>query len=136
MLEETMNDKKLKIGPHWFDLLYVKDLKDDEGNCCLGWCQEDATMIQIEDSMKDTKRAEVEIHEIIHGLLAHTGVIVDAEIEERIVQSLAPILTQFAQDNPVWLHDWIVRCATTYKQHPPEFKSYHEDYFPIPESEQ
>ena len=109
MLEKMID--KLKIGPHLFDVLYLSKVVHSDGTELLGQCDRNFNKIEIESGLPLTKQAEVEIHELLHGMLSGSGMFPEDSDEELLVTDLAVRLVSFAQDNPDWLRRWIGRCA-------------------------
>ena len=102
--------EKIKVGPHVFDIFYLSKVVHEDGSEVLGQCDSVFNKIEILDSLPTTKKAQVEIHEVMHALVAQTGVLPSEDQEEMVVTALAVVLTQFAQDNSYWLKSWVNRA--------------------------
>lgn len=68
----------------------------------LGLADPDAGLIALETEIGDDKFKVTLLHETLHAIFAEAGMkdAIDADLEERIIKRISPILRQVLKDNP------------------------------------
>lgn len=91
----------IRIGSQWYEIIEVETgsiLEADD----YGAIHRDTLKLYLSKGMADSRKAEVILHEVVHGLL--TGHLEDA-IEEKVCLLLGEGLASFLGDN----QDFVVR---------------------------
>lgn len=73
-----------------------------------GDCDPERLRMRINTAYPHSVQASTVFHELVHLMIAHSGVkdMLDHDAEERICNSLAPMLVNFVRDNHV-LVEWL-----------------------------
>jgi hypothetical protein len=90
----------IKIGPYSYSLSFKKKIVD-EGEVCLGLTHHYPQKIEVQKNLAPDLTKVVVLHEILHCCMwaAHMPNI-DSELEEELVDRLAPILLELLRQNP------------------------------------
>lgn len=92
------------ISPMIYDLICEDSPKyDSESEELSGFIDVDYLNIHIKSSLPYQKKAVIILHEILHGMLMHTGLNLkekDDEMYEHIVESLSHSLFSLIRTNP------------------------------------
>ena len=102
-----MLPSSVKVGAHKCPIVYKDSIEgDDTENLHCGMFYVEEFRIEIRSRMRNSRIAEVLIHEVLHAINATYGFI-DQEEEERAVTPLAAALTKLAPDNPEFIQQWL-----------------------------
>jgi len=82
--------KRLKIGYFTVQIKYVHDLKDSEGQDCMGLSDTDTQTMFISLDYPDQVVKETIFHECMHFLANDSSIFPDEEIEEDVIRFLSP----------------------------------------------
>lgn len=97
-----MIPKKVKLGGC---MIEVKELTRDQMDGEVeGKFKHEDQQIQISSHMNDDRKEQIFTHEMLHAMTDFTGLAatMDTELEEDIVNRLAPVLHTFLKDNGLW----------------------------------
>lgn len=83
--------KRIKVGPVWYSVEHVDDLKD------MGDCDEATATIRICTGMAVDVEAVTLMHEVLHAALFSLGHVKHSEL---LVDGLAYQLVQILRENP------------------------------------
>lgn len=92
---------KLKIGPFVYTIVREEEVGEENGSPIWGQCTNRTSTIRILSSLPEIQRKHTELHEILHALFFLGGL--EPVEEEKIVNTLAPLLMLFMQDNPKYV---------------------------------
>ncbi len=91
----------VRIGLLDYAVEEVTDIRRKQDDAYLfGFISHEEQSIDIRDSLQPTLKAIALLHEIIHGVLFHTGHFLDGTDEERVCVALSHGLVQIMRDNP------------------------------------
>jgi hypothetical protein len=102
-----MLPSSVKVGAHRVPIVYKESIEgDDEENLHCGMFYVEDFRIEISSRMRNSRIAEILLHEVLHAINASYGFINQDE-EERAVTTLAAAFTKLAQDNPEFIQQWL-----------------------------
>ena len=100
--------ESIRIGGVEYEVRRERDVRDGD-RLCYGKIsfEEDAIWLSTSESMGHQRTCVTMLHEILHGILYHTGTAleIDEVTEEEVVQALAKGLYQVLEDNGERLFD-------------------------------
>lgn len=107
-LSTTERPTNSKIGPFAFDISYLEEVVDEQGDAycaadevTLGHCFGYTGKIEIKSDMSDTMEKDTLLHEHLHAIWFAAGIRSLATLEEEsAVGLLTPWLLMFIRDNP------------------------------------
>lgn len=93
-----MLPSKVKIGGSTYDLVYTKDLENEEGTKLWGQISENKGAITLESSIKGKpeQHANTFLHECLHGILIDRGI----DHEEKLIVNFTNGLIALFKNNP------------------------------------
>lgn len=90
-----MRIDRVKIGAHRFAVTSSERPTDDPAEI-----DYEAGTIDATTKRPPSARVELLMHEVVHGLLDDSGIVLADELDEQIVRAITPRLVAFMQDNP------------------------------------
>lgn len=105
---------KVRLGPHTYSVIVeraaIDRLSAEGGEKRLGECDSQRCTITIDPDQAPSQLADTLVHELLHACfdLIGAGEDVSADVEERLVRRLAPVLVGLLHDNPrlvTWLSE-------------------------------
>ena len=91
--------KRLKVGYFNITIKYVNNLKDEEGNVCMGLSDTDTQTMYINLDFSDQVVKETILHECMHFLAADSSIFPDEEKEEDIIRFMSPKMMELLNRN-------------------------------------
>lgn len=82
-----MIPRKLNIKGNDWTIKKRKEVKDDDGNECLGLCVYEEKTILLEKNMKSHSEIEVFFHEFLHSLIHEIHLDIGPKAEEMLVEA-------------------------------------------------
>ena len=80
--------KKVKVGPHTYEILRVDEIKEDDDSFAYGeTCFEDLR-IKVKNGMASTQEKETFLHEILHACAPHCPEQFIDQIGHNLLQTL------------------------------------------------
>lgn len=99
---------KVRIAPYNYEIRFVEELKNDDGEGLYGQIDYAKCVIRIREEYKDSQRLPyVVMHEILHGIIEAAGSTEDDDERkeiEKIITILAPGVIELIRNNR-WIVD-------------------------------
>lgn len=92
------------VGPLTYRIVYVRDLKDDDGKWLHGWVLFTEQEMRIDAAMSEERKRITLLHEALHAIEETRGL----KLDEPTVIALGTAIYELLRDNP-WLAP---RCAS------------------------
>jgi hypothetical protein len=92
---KSLKIKKTRIGSSYYDIKYVKDLKDERGKRLFGRIWQDKKLIEIDRDNCYEMQLQALLHENLHGICWEYAI----EDDEDMVEPISNGLFAFIMDN-------------------------------------
>jgi Zn-dependent peptidase ImmA (M78 family) len=83
-----MIPRKMKIKGNDWTIKKQKEVKDDDGNECLGLCVYEHRKILLEKGMEKSEEIEIFFHELLHAILHEVHLDIGRQADEMLVEAL------------------------------------------------